>query len=139
MVKMSEINREMEQQGVSLILYKIGFAKAATLEIGQTYGIFLDKDQQFERAELKGILAHELGHCCTGATHKVSSPLDLIARHEYKANRWAYERFLPFEKFQQAAQMGLVDWWEFSEFFDLPEAFVRDAFAYYTECRGLRL
>ena len=85
---------------------------------------------------MKEAIAHEAGHCATGCTHKISSPLDLVAKHEYKANRWAIERYLPFNDINSAIKAGYTEPWELADYFNVTEKFIRKAIRYYTECRG---
>ena len=124
--------------GAGIHPYSIGFAGAATIEMGGQYGIFVDFEKLGGLAEYKAALAHELGHCATGCTHRVSSPHDLICRHEYKADRWAIQRYLPFEALQQAIWDGCAEPWQLAERFGVPEKTIRRALHYYTQARGRR-
>ena len=108
------------------------------MEVAGRYGIFVDFDRLGSLQEFKAALAHELGHCATGCTHRVSSPYDLVCRHEYKANRWAIQRYLPFEELQNAVSAGYTEPWQLAEYFQLPETAVRGALNYYLRVRGLR-
>lgn len=134
---LSVLYRDAQNLGVRIYPYAIGFAGAATLEVADRYGIFVDFDRLGSLQEFKTALAHELGHCATGCTHRVSSPYDLICRHEYKANRWAIQRYLPFEALQEAVAAGCTEPWQLAEYFQLPEHAVREALAYYLGVRGL--
>lgn len=137
-MELAEIYRDAQQLDVRIFPYDIGFAAAATIEVGGRYGVFLDFDRLGTLQEFKAALAHEMGHCATGCTHRVSSPHDLICRHEYKADRWAFQRYLPFEALQRAARAGCREPWQMAEYFQLPEAMVRRALRYYLGARGLR-
>ena len=103
----------------------------------EKYSIVLDTSKVKTIAQIKTTLSHEIGHCATGCTHHLDSPLDLIGQHEYRANRWAVDRFLPFDKLQQAMQDVYTQPWELAEYFDVSEKAVRWALQYYTENRGL--
>lgn len=138
MVDLAEIYSDIQAQGVQLFAYPIGFSPAATLESEGEYGIFLDVTAPQPIAQLKHLLAHELGHCATGCTHHAGSPWDLIARHEYKANRWAYCRYMPVQEIRQALQSGYTEAWQLAEWFDLPEPFVAGALEYYQNALGIR-
>jgi len=129
--ELSELYTDLEKQRIKLFTRDIGFAKAATIEINGNYGIFLDLACFQSIKSYKECLAHELGHCATGCTHKVSSSLDLVAKHEYKANRWAIERYIPFEDLQKAIEKGYIEKWQLAEYFDLPEEFIEKALNYY--------
>lgn len=119
-------------------MYDIGFTDAATLEVNKKYAIFLDTACFSSLPNFKEALAHEIGHCATGCTHRTSSPLDLLAKHEYKANRWAIERYLPFDALREAIQEGYTETWDLAEYFDVPENFIQKAIRYYTEARGMK-
>ena len=47
------------------------------------------------------------------------------------------ENFLTAEDFKQAFANGYTEPWELAEYFDLPEADVLRAFAYWRDCRGI--
>lgn len=139
MVELSALYRDVEAQNIQLFSQDIGFADAATIEIGAEYGIFLDLSCFGTVPKYKATLAHELGHCATGCTQKVSSPLDLIEKHEYKANRWAIERYIPFEDLQAAIKQGRTERWQLAEYFDMPEPFIQKAMDYYFSARQLKM
>lgn len=139
MSTLSAVYNDVRSENILLIPYPIGFTDAATLEMEGRYAIFLDFDQFPTVADYTAALAHEMGHCATGATHKVSSPYDLVSRHEYRANRWAYERYLPFSQLQSLMAQGYTEPWQLAEITDLPESLIRQAITYYTQCRGLSL
>lgn len=103
----------------------------------EKYSIVLDTSKVETIAQIKTTLIHEIGHCATGCTHHLDSSLDLIGQHEYRANKWAVERFLPFDELQQAMQDGYTEPWELAEYFDVSEKAVRWAVQYYTESRGM--
>ena len=138
MTDLATMYQDADALGVRIYQYPIGFTDAATLEVCGRYAVMVDFGQLRTISAYKGALAHELGHCATGCTHKVSSPYDLVAKHEHKANRWAVEQYLPFQRLQAALAGGLTEPWQLAEYFDLPEAMVRWALEYYTATRGLK-
>lgn len=135
---LSVLYRDAQSLNARIYPYEIGFAGAATIEVAGRYGIFVDFDCLGSLQEFKAALAHELGHCATGCTHRVSSPYDLVSRHEYKADRWAIQRYLPFETLRDAVSAGYTEPWQLAEYFQLPEAAVRRALTYYLRVKGLR-
>lgn len=136
-MELSVLYRDAQDLDARIYTYNIGFAGAATVEVAGRYGIFVDFDRLGSLQEFKAALAHELGHCATGCTHRVSSPYDLVCRHEYKADRWAIQRYLPFEELQKAMSAGYTEPWQLAEYFQIPEAAVRRALTYYLRVRGL--
>lgn len=141
MVTFESIYTALDKQDVRLYVYPIGFAPAATIECGGKYAVFLDAEQGTAGGlrRMKQYLCHECGHCATGATHAVSGPYDLIEKHEYKANRWAIEHFIPFDALQQAVQRGYTQPWQLAEYFDMPQEFVQQAVRHYTQIRQKNL
>ena len=137
-MELAQLYRDAQQRDARIFSHPITFAGAATIEVGGRYGIFLDFERLAGLTEVRGALAHELGHCATGCTHRVSSPYDLVSRHEYKADRWAIQRYLPFEALQEAMAAGCREPWHLAEWFQLPEPFVRRALNYYLYVRGMR-
>lgn len=137
MVQLSQLYGELRKQDIHLYLKDIGFSQAATIEYQKKYAIFLDPACFSSLRNMKAVLAHEIGHCATGCTHRMSSPIDLVERHEYKAERWAIESCLPFRSLRQAMQEGFQEPWQLAEYFEMPEDFIRRAIAYYTGPRAL--
>lgn len=131
MVELNSLYDDMRAQQVALFTYDVGEETSVTIELNNRYAVFLDPFRIQTIPEMKRILAHELGHCATGCTHKVSSPLDLIEKHEYKANRWAIEHYIPFEELQTAIGQGYTERWQLAEYFDIPESFIQKALDYY--------
>ena len=88
-------------------------------------------------AEEKVKLAHELGHCETGAFYNRYAARDVRQKHENRANKWAYKKLVPEDELKQAILQGYREPWELAEYFDLPEAFLRGALKYYQETTQL--
>lgn len=128
--------RELQREGILVFEYTQRESKAVTVGNSSGYGIFLDSTRFETAAEELSVLAHEFGHCATGATHAVGSPLDLIEKHEYKADKWAAHRLLPPDKLREAADAGVTETWELAERFGVTEAFVRRTLYIY-QCEGV--
>ena len=109
----------------------------ATIRYQGNYAIFLDFTKIHSTRLLRSVCCHELGHAATGALHKVDSPYELAERSEYRANRWAAENFLTEEAFREAFSAGYTEPWQLEEYFDLPQADIRAALNYWTDCRGI--
>ena len=82
-------------------------------------------DREMTEAERKVHLAHELGHCMTGAFYRPYSPLETRARCEHKANVWMIENLIPKQEMEKAFRSGIVEVWELAELFCVTEDAVR--------------
>ena len=54
-----------------------------------------------------------------------------------RANRYMARTFLTEEAFREAFSAGCRELWQLAEYFDLPEADIRAALRYWTDCRGI--
>ena len=136
MGELARLYADLEREGVAVWEYPVVFADAATICLNGRYAIFLDMERLESAAQELSVLAHETGHCATGATHAVSSPLDLIERHEYRADKWAAHRLIPWGALRQALDEGCTEGWQLAERFGVTEGFVERALYIY-RCEGL--
>ena len=138
MEKLDSLYQWLHEKGVYLFDRQLPFSNGATkaltveLKASNDYGIFLDKGRLKSKAEEVSALAHEAGHCATGATHELSSPFDLIEKHESKADKWAIERLVSSDELDAAVADGHTEIWDLAEHFGLTEDFMRKAVCWYT-------
>ena len=88
-------------------------------------------DKNMTESQKKTRLAHEIGHCETGAFYSPYTPLETRARCEFKANRWAARKLLPKNKLKRAMEGGAVEVWQLAEHFGVEENLIRFACNYY--------
>lgn len=93
--------------------------------------IAIDTKRIKTRKEEKVILAHEIGHCETGSFYNVYSPCDIRARHEYRANKRAYQILVPHDDLIDAVNKGITETWDLAEYFDVPCDFMEKAIEYW--------
>jgi len=135
--ELSDFYAYCQDKRIHVIPYEGAPAPGTTLRDGEAWAVFLDFSQIRSTRLLRGVCLHELGHAATGALHKVSSPYELVERSEYRARKWAAERFLTAEDFRTAFREGFTELWQLAEYFDLPEADIRAALRYWTEHKGI--
>ena len=76
-------------------------------------------------------LAHELGHCVTGAFYNQYSNYDCRQRHENRADKWAVKQLIPVDQLDDAIAAGYTEIWELAEHFGITEDLARKAVCYY--------
>ena len=69
-------------------------------------------------------LAHELGHHIKNALYKKETPCYTRGQCEYKANKWAIHKLIPFRSLYAAFRKGYVEVWQLAEYFDVTEDFI---------------
>ncbi len=138
MEKLISFYEWLRNEGVMLFERPLHFSnpktKSVTISLKATddWGIFLDCSKIETLAEEKSIVAHECGHYATGATHTVSSPLDLVERHENKADKWAIKHLISREELDEAVKKGNTEIWELAEYFNVTEDFMKKVVCWYT-------
>ena len=132
--RLTEIYRQLHEQGVSVFDEAYSFsggAKAAVIEAEGAYGIFIDASRLYDTAEEACLVAHEAGHIMTGSTHRLSSPHELIGRHEYRAEKWAIKKLVPRDELDRAVRQGCIELWDMAERFNVTPQFMEKALCYY--------
>lgn len=85
----------------------------------------------------KAQLAHEIGHCATGAFYNEKTPAFSRGQCERRADKWAFSRLLPLRRLRAALKNGDREPWQLAEIFDLPQFFVEKALFFYREAGRL--
>lgn len=134
-MRLEEVYKDAEKQGAKIFPWDIGFADAATIEMGGKYGIFIDFRRCRSVNDFAWRLAHEVSHCATGCTHRLSSPYDLIEKHEYKANRRQIETYLPLKELRKAVAEGYREPWQLADYFGVPQEGIEKALHYWKDIR----
>ena len=137
MFEISDFYDYCAQHDVAVIPFDRCPQPGATVRDQGYYAVFLDFSKIRSTRLLRGVCYHELGHIATGALHKVDSPYELVERSEYRANRWAAEHFLTESAFREAFRAGCTELWQLAEYFELPEADIRNALSYWTQSKGV--
>lgn len=94
--------------------------------IGMDYGVLEDE------ASRRVHLAHELGHCKTGAFYNRWAARDVRQKHEHRADKWAIKKLISEDELDEAVADGRTELWELAEHFGVSEEFVRKAVCWYT-------
>lgn len=128
----NEVYSMAEDENVEVTNFTLDETKSLSVrtESGDCY-IALDEKKFSTTAEKKVALAHELGHCKTGAFRNVYSPFDLVCQHEYRANRQAVLDLVPYEDLIKAIRSGVVEVWELAEHFNVTEDFIYEVDKHY--------
>ncbi len=138
MEKLEKLNEWLAREGVLVFDRPLPFSheetKAVTItlpDVGVT-GIYYDRDRMADTAEEYSALLHESGHYATGATHTISSPFDLVSKHEYKADKWAVLHAVTAEELDRAVADGCTDIPSLAERFGVTEELMRKTVCWYT-------
>ena len=94
--------------------------------IGMDYGVL--PEESVRRVHL----AHELGHCKTGAFYNRWAAKDVRKKHENRADKWAVNKLIPVDELDQAVADGHTELWDLADYFGVTEDFMKKAVCWYT-------
>lgn len=131
-MKLSELHEIAEKDGIDVTYINCPKSGSISLmtEDGSCY-IGLDAEVANNEIVEKVRLAHELGHCKKGAFYNRYSKFDVISKHEYRANKWAAQKLIPYKDFVEACKQGYIETWQLAEYFNVTEDFVKTAYDIY--------
>ena len=127
---------EAEQAGIIIdCTVKLPKTKSVSLNIDENMFIGIDDKIMETRAEERVHLAHELGHCMTGAFYSVRSPLNTRSRCERKANDYAIKKLIDEDELRKIIKEynGEIGIWDLADHFNVTEYFMKKAVEYYFE------
>lgn len=83
--------------------------------------------------EYREHLAHEIGHCATGAFYNEDTPVFTRGQCEHRADKWAAHKLIPFRSLVSAMRKGCIEMWQLAEHFDVTEDFIRRTIEIYRQ------
>ena len=132
MKTLQEIYHIAEQENIVVDRLALSHREALSIMDGDG-DCFIVIDPYKIRSEIdeRSKLAHELGHCVTGAFYNQYSNYDCRQRHENRADKWAVKQLIPIDQLDDAIAAGYTEIWELAEYFGITEALARKAVCYY--------
>lgn len=117
-----ELYQDCEKSNVDVSYFPMRKTKALAFPEGW---IAIDVDKIENTSEEKEVVAHELGHIETGSFYNIYSPLDIRAKHEYRAEKQAIKKLVPLDELKEAIS------WDLAEYFGVTDRFMNKAIDYY--------
>ena len=123
---------EAQDSNVSIIYLSIPETGSMCVQTDHQCYIGIDCDVLEKEADKRVRLAHELGHCKTGAFYNRWAARDVRQKHELRADKWAIERMIPVDELDEAVAGGHTELWDLAEQFGVTEMFMKKAVCWYT-------
>ena len=129
---LQEIYRIADQENIAIDRFALFKRDALSImdEDGTCY-IAIDPSKLRSETDERSKLAHELGHCVTGAFYNKYSNYDCRQKHENTADKWAVLQLISVEELDQAVADGHTEIWDLAEHFGVTEDFIRKAVCYH--------
>ena len=128
---MDELFRSAQNMGIQIQYCSLPLNESVSTPDSKGGLILLDYSLLGMPRRERTHLAHELGHCATGSFYNLYAPLDIRARHEWRANKWAVHHLFSPEEIKKATSLGYTETWQLAEYFDVTEDFIRTALRIY--------
>ena len=122
--------RYAERKRIEVINYPLPETASMSIDVGNGY-IGMDYTRLETEADERVHLAHELGHCTTGAFYNRYARLDIRQRHENCADKWAIRRLISQEALDDAVADGHIELWDLADFFGVTEEFMKKTICLY--------
>lgn len=130
-MKTENLYKIAENGNITLDFFPMPKSLSAVLDMNGKYFIAVDPQVLGSPALERVCIAHELGHCETGSTYNIYSPLDLRAKHENRANKWAVDVLIGRAALEKAIKKGYRDICSLAEYFSVTEDFMKKALEVY--------
>lgn len=135
MTKLELLLDAIEQDDILYIEMESGTLPAKAIRINEEEAIIINQEAFTTDAERFVALAHEKGHCDTGAFYTEHAPLITRARCEHRAWRRAIIEHLPFETLREALELCKtaegVSIYDVAEHLEVPPDFVELAITHH--------
>ena len=118
------------RDNISVYSYDLGVYESLSLTDNNKCYIAIDPFKLKSEEEELVKLAHELGHCETGAFYNQYALCDIRAKHERRADNWAIKKLVPKNELIEACKY-CTNRWELSQYFGVTEDFMQKALDYY--------
>ena len=131
-MNLNDLYSYADEHNISVISFDM--PKSESMSVLYDGNCFVGIDPLAVRDEIdeKEKLAHEIGHCETGAFYNEYAACDIREKHERRANIWAIKKLVPKDKLIKAIQSGFGEnRWELSEYFGVTEDLMKFALEYY--------
>lgn len=131
MNKVAELDMLAQENDIEIIEIKAEKCPSLSVmtESGNCY-VGIDS-RKMTLAEETVCMAHEIGHCQTGAFYNKYAKCDLISKNERKADIWAIQNLVKKTELKYAMEQGKTQIWELAEYFGVTEDFMRKVCCYY--------
>lgn len=134
MITLKQLYDIAEDNQIPVINFPIQNESVEALSVCDDEGsclIALDIHKLGGSADHKVKMAHELGHCIQGAFYNQYSSADVRGKHEYRADKWAIQKIVPYQELVNACEQGYTECWQLADYFGITEDYVRRAFEIY--------
>lgn len=133
---LSAVLENLEKEDIVVLSTPMKENKSVCMERGRMIAF---DPQKFETSvELRTVLIHEGGHFESGSFYNAYSPYQVKEQAEYRADRSAILRYIPYDE-MVAMLRADCQLWELAEHFEVTEDYMLKTYLYYKDRYGVIL
>ncbi len=129
---MNELLKIAEVAGITVEYCDLPLNESITVQDNEGDFILMDYSLWGQGAIERVHLAHEIGHSITGSFYNPYAAMDIRAKHEHRADKWAIEHIISAEDLDQAIADGYTTIWSLGKYFNVTVDFMRKVVCWYT-------
>ena len=130
-MELNALYEHADNSGVIIECYDFTYSPSVSILDEDVCYIGINPFMLQSDAEEKVKLAHELGHCETGAFYNRYALCDIREKHERRADKWAIKKLVPKDELDSVIENGITDISEIADYFRVTEEFAYMAMWYY--------
>lgn len=131
-MELNALYEHADNSGVIIECYDFTYSPSVSILDEDVCYIGINPFMLQSDAEEKVKLAHELGHCETGAFYNRYALCDIREKHERRADKWAIKKLIPEDELKNACKFCRSRF-ELAEYFGVTEDFMQKALDYYKQ------
>lgn len=121
----------IEKENINYINHKLYSTKGMIAHYDDITAIIVDNKQITSQVDENTVLLQELGHYISGAYYRSASPFELIEKMEHKADKTAWEKYIPYEHVMKLMSIGFTTVTDLAEYFDIDAPYMARCMNYY--------
>lgn len=121
----------LEKENIQYVNHSLKNSNGMIARYQDVTAIVVDEKNAQTTISWNTTVIQELGHYYSGAYYKGTSPLDLVDKMEYKADKKAWEKFFPYEKIKELMRKGYTTVTQLAEYFDVEQPYMARCVNYY--------
>lgn len=124
----TDLYKLAQENNIDIISAELPTTESCSVRVDGEY--YIGMDSALYGPEERIHLAHELGHCMSGAMYNVYAPLDNRAKHELRAEQWSLRRLIPRDILTDKLAQG-YNAWDIADMLNVPVRYVSKAYDMY--------
>lgn len=126
----------IEKDGIYYVNNELALTKGMIAKYKDIVALIIDNNKIKTQTDKNTVLLHELGHHLSGGYYRTNSPYEIISKLEYKADKSAWEKFIPYNNVVDLIKQGRKTVTELADYFEVDAPYMARCINYYSNQYG---